>query len=43
VAEEGKVPESLQDRLRLQWLEVCGVDRQRGTRLIAKHEVIENL
>jgi nanoRNase/pAp phosphatase (c-di-AMP/oligoRNAs hydrolase) len=42
-ANEGKIPESLQDRLRQQWLEACGVDRQRGTRLIPKREVIDNL
>jgi len=43
VVREGKIPDALQDQLRSQWLSVTGVDRQRGTRLVPKHEIVENL
>jgi nanoRNase/pAp phosphatase (c-di-AMP/oligoRNAs hydrolase) len=46
----GKVPDvgpritdDLQDELRNRWLATCGVDRQRGTRLVALREIVENL
>jgi nanoRNase/pAp phosphatase (c-di-AMP/oligoRNAs hydrolase) len=38
-----KVVEALHDDLRSRWLAACGVDRKRGTRLIAKREIVENL
>jgi nanoRNase/pAp phosphatase (c-di-AMP/oligoRNAs hydrolase) len=31
------------EQLRRRWLDACGVQRQRGTRLVAKREIIENL
>jgi len=33
----------LLDELRGRWLSACGVQRQRGTRLVAKREIVENL
>jgi nanoRNase/pAp phosphatase (c-di-AMP/oligoRNAs hydrolase) len=48
----GKIPavaqsegsrEELYDLLRRHWLEACGVDRQRGTRLVARRSVEEHL
>jgi len=38
-----KIAEDLQDQLRTRWLDACGVDRQRGTRLVPKREIVENL
>lgn len=38
-----KVPEVVQDELRSRWLRACGISRQRGTRLIAKREIVHNL
>ena len=38
-----KLVEALHDDLRSRWLAACGVDRKRGTRLIAKREIVENL
>jgi nanoRNase/pAp phosphatase (c-di-AMP/oligoRNAs hydrolase) len=38
-----KVGEELYDELRNRWLSVCAVDRQRGTRLVAKREIIDAL
>ncbi len=35
--------EQLYDQLRTRWLETCGVDRRRGTRLVAKREIVRNL
>jgi len=43
VARDGKIPETLQDQIRSQWLKVTGVDRQRGTRLVPRREIAENL
>jgi nanoRNase/pAp phosphatase (c-di-AMP/oligoRNAs hydrolase) len=47
----GKIPRSqcpcsndeLCDELRNRWLNACQVDRQRGTRLVAKREIVRNL
>ncbi len=38
-----KITEDLQDDLRNRWLATCGVDRQRGTRLVPLREIVENL
>jgi nanoRNase/pAp phosphatase (c-di-AMP/oligoRNAs hydrolase) len=35
--------EQLTDELRNRWLAVCGSDRQRGTRLVARREIVKNL
>lgn len=36
-----RLPTDLQDRLRSQWLDACGVDRQqRGTRLVARRDIV---
>lgn len=43
VIKGGRIPEPLQDQLRSQWLSVAGVDKQRGARLVPKHEIVENL
>jgi hypothetical protein len=38
-----RVGEDLENMLRTRWLGACNVDRQRGTRLVAKREIVENL
>lgn len=38
-----RVTESLQDEIRDRWLDVCHVNRQRGSRLVPKREIVENL
>jgi nanoRNase/pAp phosphatase (c-di-AMP/oligoRNAs hydrolase) len=38
-----KEVERIEDDLRSRWLAVCDVDRKRGTRLIARREIVENL
>jgi hypothetical protein len=38
-----KITENLNDELRRRWLAACGVERKRGTRLIAKREIVDNL
>ena len=38
-----KERDSLQDDLRGRWLAACDVDRKRGTRLIPKREIVDNL
>ena len=38
-----KIGEDLENELRVRWLASCGVDRQRGTRLVAKRQIVENL
>lgn len=38
-----RIGEDLQSVLRTQWLAACGVDQQRGTRLVARREIIDNL
>ncbi|MHB0957721.1 MAG: DHH family phosphoesterase [Pirellulaceae bacterium] len=35
--------EQLTDELRNRWLATCGSDRQRGTRLVARREIVKNL
>lgn len=39
----GKIDEGVQDKLRRRWLDACGATRRRGTRLVAKREIVENL
>lgn len=43
VAGRNKIAEDLENELRSRWLTACGVDRQRGTRLVARREIVENL
>jgi len=43
VGEPGRLPGDLQEKLRHRWLTACAVDQQRGTRLVAKREIMENL
>jgi nanoRNase/pAp phosphatase (c-di-AMP/oligoRNAs hydrolase) len=43
VRSRGKVGEDLENELRTRWLTACGVDRQRGTRLVPRREIVENL
>ena len=43
VGSRSKVGDDLENDLRTRWLNACGVDRQRGTRLVAKREIVENL
>jgi nanoRNase/pAp phosphatase (c-di-AMP/oligoRNAs hydrolase) len=43
IARGERVSEDLQSELRTRWLEVCGVDAQRGVRLVPKREILENL
>lgn len=38
-----KVAGDLHEELRRRWLAACGVQRKRGTRLIAKREIVDNL
>jgi nanoRNase/pAp phosphatase (c-di-AMP/oligoRNAs hydrolase) len=38
-----KITEDLENELRDRWLAVAKVDRQRGTRLVARREIVENL
>lgn len=38
-----KAVDDLHDELRSRWLRACNVDRQRGTRLVARREIIEHL
>ncbi|MFV1966363.1 MAG: bifunctional oligoribonuclease/PAP phosphatase NrnA [Pirellulaceae bacterium] len=38
-----RMTEDLENELRARWLAACGVDRQRGTRLVPKREIVENL
>jgi nanoRNase/pAp phosphatase (c-di-AMP/oligoRNAs hydrolase) len=35
--------EDLHEELRRRWLTACAVDRQRGTRLVARRDIVENL
>ncbi|MGQ9648830.1 MAG: DHH family phosphoesterase [Phycisphaerae bacterium] len=43
IARGERVSEDLQSDLRNRWLGVCGVDAQRGARLVPKREILENL
>jgi nanoRNase/pAp phosphatase (c-di-AMP/oligoRNAs hydrolase) len=38
-----KMTEDLENELRARWLQACNVDRQRGTRLVPKREIVDNL
>lgn len=38
-----RVSEDLQSEIRTRWLAACGVSSQRGTRLVARREIIKNL
>lgn len=42
-SKDGRVSEPLHEQLRQRWLDVCGVDRQRGTRLVRRREIVDNL
>lgn len=39
----GRIIESLEKQLLTRWQRVCGCDRERGARLIARREILENL
>ncbi len=43
VAPHSKLPGTLGDQLRDRWLAACHVKRQRGTRLVARRDICENL
>jgi hypothetical protein len=43
IANGSKVAGDLNEELRRRWLAACGVKRKRGTRLIAKREIVDNL
>jgi nanoRNase/pAp phosphatase (c-di-AMP/oligoRNAs hydrolase) len=43
VARNGQITETMENELRFRWLRVCNVDRQRGTRLVPRREIVENL
>jgi nanoRNase/pAp phosphatase (c-di-AMP/oligoRNAs hydrolase) len=43
VGHGAKIAEELHAQLRRRWLKACGVRRKRGTRLIARREIVENL
>lgn len=38
-----KISEDLENELRTRWLNACGIERQRGTRLVARRQIVENL
>jgi len=43
IAKSDHVSEDLQSELRNRWLAACGVDAQRGTRLVPVHQILGNL
>ena len=43
IANRSKIADDLNDELRRRWLGACGVKRKRGTRLIPKREIVDNL
>ena len=43
IGRSGKIPRPLLSELRGRWLNACRVDQQRGTRLVAKREIVGNL
>lgn len=43
VGPANKAIEEMHDLLRSRWLKACGVDRQRGTRLVPLREIVDNL
>ncbi len=38
-----RISDELQDELRSAWLDTCGIQRRRGTRLIRRREIVKNL
>jgi hypothetical protein len=38
-----RITEELQAELRTRWLRACGIDSQRGTRLVTRREILEDL
>lgn len=42
-AKTGKISEDLQVEIRNRWLKVCGLDAQRGLRLVPRKDILENL
>lgn len=38
-----RISEDLQTELRTRWLRACGIDSQRGTRLVTRREILEDL
>lgn len=42
-SQNGHMTDDLQTELRNRWLAACGVDQQRGTRLVPRREILENL
>ncbi len=42
-ADSSEATESVFQQLRGRWLETCGVDRRRGTRLVPKRRIVSNL
>jgi nanoRNase/pAp phosphatase (c-di-AMP/oligoRNAs hydrolase) len=42
-ARSGRISEDLQTELRPRWLKACGIDSQRGTRLVTRREILEDL
>ncbi len=43
VARRAKITEDLIDALRSRWLTACQITRQRGTRLVARRDIVDNL
>lgn len=43
VGNRSKIGEDLENELRSRWLTACHIERQRGTRLVPKREIVENL
>ena len=43
VVQEGHPAGEVLEKLRHRWLAACGIEQQRGTRLVAKREIISNL
>jgi nanoRNase/pAp phosphatase (c-di-AMP/oligoRNAs hydrolase) len=41
--EPGRLSPEIQEKIRTRWLAACAVDQQRGTRLVARREIMENL
>ena len=39
----GRITDALEDDLRDRWLAACHIDRERGTRLVARQEIVQNL
>lgn len=40
---KGRITEDLGDELRRRWLAACGIARQRGTRLVSRYAIVNNL